>query len=254
MATGVQPPVTGAQPFLSRPVTSGVMVETTHGGRKFRICGWRDDGLALADSATHYGVVLDGTASLEGASGRFQLRSGMYFAQLNSASIGAAGRGRGRGRGLVISQDAYQGLFHVGGPIESTGRLRYIDGCSDTLLISPALRGDACLNLLHLPAGTHQTSHTHPSFRTGLVIAGHGTCRTDDGQYALEPGSVFFIEADVVHCFHTAAEPLLIVAFHPDSDFGPVDHDHPMVNRTLIDGISASRLSDAGRRQAGGNS
>ncbi len=110
MATGVQPPVTGAQPFLSRPVTSGVMVETTHGGRKFRICGWRDDGLALADSATHYGVVLDGTASLEGASGRFQLRSGMYFAQLNSASIGAAGRGRGAARRACDFSGCLSGL------------------------------------------------------------------------------------------------------------------------------------------------
>jgi hypothetical protein len=33
-----------------------------------------------------------------------------------------------------------------------------------------------------------------------------------------------------------------IVAFHPDSDFGPMHDDHPMINRTIIDGISASKL------------
>jgi len=25
-----------------------------------------------------------------------------------------------------------------------------------------------------------------------------------------------------------------VIAWHPDSDFGPRDDDHPMINRTLI--------------------
>jgi len=28
-------------------------------------------------------------------------------------------------------------FFHLGGPVEETGRLRYIDGCTDSLLIRP---------------------------------------------------------------------------------------------------------------------
>ena len=27
-----------------------------------------------------------------------------------------------------------------------------------------------------------------------------------------------------------------VVAYHPDSDFGPTHEEHPMVNRTRIDG------------------
>lgn len=33
-----------------------------------------------------------------------------------------------------------------------------------------------------------------------------------------------------------------VIAYHPDSDFGPQDEDHPMVNRTIVDGVSASKL------------
>ena len=35
-----------------------------------------------------------------------------------------------------------------------------------------------------------------------------------------------------------------MIAFHPDSDFGPAPEDHPMINRTMVDGVSASRLDD----------
>lgn len=62
----------------------------------------------------------------------------------------------------------------VGGPIEDRGRLRYIDGCTDTLLIPPWRRGEACLNLLHLPPGIEQTMHTHPSDRAGMTVRGAG--------------------------------------------------------------------------------
>jgi hypothetical protein len=32
----------------------------------------------------------------------------------------------------------------------------------------------------------------------------------------------------------TAEESLDILAWHPDSDFGLTDEDHPMLNRTLL--------------------
>jgi hypothetical protein len=47
--------------------------------------------------------------------------------------------------------------FALGGPCEAFGRLRYIDGCSDSLLVGPAVRGDPCLNHLHFPPGVSQT-------------------------------------------------------------------------------------------------
>jgi len=33
-----------------------------------------------------------------------------------------------------------------------------------------------------------------------------------------------------------------VIAFHPDSDFVPQDEDHSMINRTMVDGVSANKL------------
>jgi quercetin dioxygenase-like cupin family protein len=151
----------------------------------------------------------------------------MYFAVPGGLAIQG-------GCGLLISALSHRGFCHLGGPIEERGRLRYIDGCTDSLLIPPVLRGDPCLNLLHLPPHTRQTPHTHPSLRVGLVIRGAGTCVTPEERIALMPGHVFVIEANGMHCFHTDAEPLLVLAYHPDSDFGPTHENHPMLNRTVI--------------------
>ena len=30
-----------------------------------------------------------------------------------------------------------------------------------------------------------------------------------------------------------------VVAYHPDSDTGPTHDDHPMLNRTIVEGVSA---------------
>jgi hypothetical protein len=35
---------------------------------------------------------------------------------------------------------------------------------------------------------------------------------------------------------------LRVIAYHPDSDFGPTHEDHPMINRTMVGGVSASEL------------
>jgi ABC-type amino acid transport substrate-binding protein len=35
-----------------------------------------------------------------------------------------------------------------------------------------------------------------------------------------------------------------IVAFHPDSDFGPEHDDHPMINRTIVEGVSAKYIEN----------
>ncbi|MEZ5600003.1 MAG: hypothetical protein R3F36_02845 [Candidatus Competibacteraceae bacterium] len=37
-----------------------------------------------------------------------------------------------------------------------------------------------------------------------------------------------------LHSFFTEETALDVVAWHPDSDFGPRDDDHPMINRTVI--------------------
>jgi quercetin dioxygenase-like cupin family protein len=118
--------------------------------------------------------------------------------------------------------------------LETAGRLRYIDGCSDTLLISPPRLGDPCLNHLHIPPHTDQTPHTHPSARIGIILQGVGECRTLDRIYPLQPGMGWYIPTGCLHSFFTRDEALDVVAWHPDSDFGPRDDDHPMINRTVI--------------------
>lgn len=162
----------------------------------------------------------------------------MYFAVPGRMEI------QGSGRGLIASRIGHRGFFHIGGPIEETGRLRYIDGCTDSLLIGPAMMGDPCLNLLHIPPQTNQTAHTHPSIRVGMIVSGDGYCRTREGDKPLTPGLVFVIRTDGLHSFHTQDQSLLIVAWHPDSDFGPTHEHHPMLNRTLIDGRPINKAGD----------
>ncbi|XZE53009.1 hypothetical protein SH139x_004720 [Planctomycetaceae bacterium SH139] len=55
---------------------------------------------------------------------------------------------RGSGAGFIATRVGWQAFFQIGGPVENKGRLTYIVGCSDSLLISPAVLGDLCLNLL----------------------------------------------------------------------------------------------------------
>jgi len=144
------------------------------------------------------------------------------------------------GAGLLIYTSNYVGLPQVGGPVEARGRLRYIDGCSDTLLVCPPQRGEPCLNLLHLPAGIDQTAHTHPSDRIGIILHGEGECHTEGTVTPLLPGMFWYIPAGCVHSFHTTHSALDVLAWHPDSDFGPSHDEHPMVNRTIVDGLPAN--------------
>lgn len=194
-----------------------------------QIRGWVEDPLSVDEAGTHFGYVHQDKARLECASGSFLLFRGMYFAVPGALTVK-------QGEGILITRVGYKGLFHLGGPIEDTGRLRYIDGCTDSLLIPPVLRGDACLNLLHLPPHTRQTRHTHPSLRAGLIIRGQGFCVTSTDRIPLSPGQIFVIEPHEPHSFHTDDSELLVLAYHPDSDFGPTHERHPMINRTVIGG------------------
>ena len=189
---------------------------------------WRGESLALIDEGTHFGFVYKGHATLQCLSGIFTLGAGMYFSVPGAATI------CGCGSGTVVTQYGYTGVFLLGGPIEPQGRLRYIDGCTDSLLLGPVLRGDPCLNLLHIPPHVNQTAHTHPSLRIGLVVRGGGECRTSQAAHTLTPGLPFVIWPDRLHSFHTQDLPLTVIAYHPDSDFGPTSEDHPMINRTVI--------------------
>tara|TARA_R100000995_G_C3483294_1_gene125421 strand:- start:1086 stop:1871 length:786 start_codon:yes stop_codon:yes gene_type:complete len=163
------------------------------------------------------------------------------------------------GQAMLIKIHNEKPYFYIGGPIEPEGRLKYIDGCTDSLLISPTKLGKSCFNHLHFPSGIDQTMHTHPSMRVGMVAKGSGNCITPFGEIELYTGQVFIIHEETgkrfegidkkmylegSHCFQTFDGEMDVIAFHPDSDYGPQDEEHPMINRTIVDGVSAKYIDE----------
>jgi quercetin dioxygenase-like cupin family protein len=135
----------------------------------------------------------------------------------------------------LIFIEGYTGQNVLGVKVEEKGRLKYIDGCTDSLLVYPPRLGDPALNHLHFPPGIDQTFHTHPSIRVGIVYRGHGVASFPDGEHELAEGDIFILEVGEEHRFRTSDSTMDIIAFHPDSDTGPTDEDHPMINRTIIE-------------------
>ena len=182
---------------------------------------------------THYIYIHGGEGLIETPIGSFRLKPGMFCVQNGPYRITGA-------QGISVSRESYDGYFQIGGPVEYKGRLKYIDGCTDSLLSSPARWGDPCLNLLYFPSGIDQTMHTHPSDRIGMILSGRGECVTPDEIIPLLPGMIFCIHTDGPHKFRTmSGSDMRVLAYHPDSDFGPRDEEHPMLNRTIVDGVSA---------------
>lgn len=135
---------------------------------------------------------------------------------------------------VLIFCPNFSGQTVTGVEVELDGRLQYIDGCTDSLLIYAPRLGDPCLNHLHFPEGIDQTFHTHPSIRMGYVARGNGVASFPDGDHALNTGDIFMLPIDTRHRFRTPNEAMDIIAFHPETDTGPTDEDHPMLNRTII--------------------
>lgn len=125
------------------------------------------------------------------------------------------------------------------GDVEEQGRLTYIDGCSDSILVYPPRLGDPSLNLLYFPKHIEQTFHIHPSIRLGCIISGEGVSDYYDSigklcQMALTPGTIFCLGENQKHRFRTDNREMRLVVYHPDGDFGPTDHNHSMINRTYL--------------------
>lgn len=199
------------------------------------------------------------------------VQSGMYFSTTDwfRPQVSFGEDNRESGKMIIIEVLHTKGVYPetnfkamnvVGGPIEPQGRLKYIDGCTDSLLIPAVKMGDPCLNHLHFPKEIIQTPHTHPTHRIGIVAKGNGTCVTPFGDLPLTEGMIFIIrewdgesESEGLdgsmypvgtHKFNTGESTMDVIAFHPDSDFGPTDIEHPMINRTFVDGVKASELED----------
>jgi mannose-6-phosphate isomerase-like protein (cupin superfamily) len=199
---------------------------------------WNGGRLTIPADGTHFIYCEQGRCRVSSSAGEITLRASMF------AGIPGALVIDGEGGGVIATRVGFDGIALSGGPIESEGRLSYIDGCSATLLIAPWKRGDPCLNFLYVPPGIDQTPHTHPSVRIGVIVEGEGHCRTPEEEYSLDPGTVIVMPPNQLHGFHTADRFLRIVVYHPDSDTGPSDEEHPMLSRTIVDGVSARELQE----------
>jgi hypothetical protein len=162
-----------------------------------------------------------------GAGIEISLVAGMHL------SVAGAFKISGDGQAALFQRIGFRGLSQFGGPVEKTGRLGYIDNCMNSILVSPARVGDACLNLLSFPPAIKQTLHVHPSIRLGTIVAGEGVCVSPGRKdIPLQAGKVFILEEAYPHCFHSSSDGMLIIAYHPDSDVGPSDQINPMLSRT----------------------
>ena len=218
-------------------------------------------GVTCRIGCSYYGYVYSGEVFLKTRYGLSQICEGKYFSISEACVID------GFGSAIVIEvmhengtypNTQFRAVSLIGGPVEAEGRLKYIDGCTDSLLIPPVKMGDPCLNHLHFPKDIDQTPHTHPSHRIGIVAKGQGECVTPFGNLPLTEGMIFVIKAGIeglnstgldgkeypigTHKFRTYDQSMDVVAFHPDSDFGATDINHPMINRTMVDGVSAAKI------------
>ena len=237
--------------FVSLPCKDGMLCDLSQDRHPTQVYAWGYDrkNLTVNVEGTSFGFVYSDRASItvtiSDRQQTFDLDAGMYFSVPNDFSISG-------GCGFIISRLGYKGIFSLGGPIEKQGRLLYIDGCSDSLLIPPVIQGDPCLNYLHFPPSIGQTRHTHPSLRVGIVAKGRGRCivpSNEDGTGSdvtipLTPGNIFIIPTDGHHSFFTDDSEMDVIAYHPDSDTGPTHNDHPMINRTIVGGISAANIQE----------
>lgn len=161
------------------------------------------------------------------------LEGGQYFAFFvkNSCTVTATNKA------FVVVRLGYKVVDQIGW-VEERGRLSYIDGCSDSLLVYPSRMGDGSLNFLYFPPGISQTFHLHPSIRIGCVVAGHGFSdwqkNGDPITSDLAKGNIFCLNEQETHRFKTTTSSMTVIVWHPDGDWGPTDHNHTMLNRTYI--------------------
>lgn len=203
---------------------------------------WQKTIYFAQKSSTLFGYVESGNTVIVLPNAVYRISQGMYFSipLQNFEFVQITG-----GQGYIAERLGYTGFFQIAGEVEEQGRLKYIDGCTDSLLIAPVKFGDPCFNLLYFPPNTRQTLHTHPSVRLGMVASGSGYCMLEGGkEEPLKKGDIFVIHTDGIHAFRTESEAMRVIAYHPDSDFGPTDEEHPMLNRTIVGGTSAKYIDE----------
>ena len=72
------------------------------------------------------------------------------------------------------------------------------------------------LGLFHLAAGQEDPQQPHTEDEIYYVLEGRGRFRYGEDDWAVEPGSLIFVEARAPHHFHTIEEDLrMLVVFAP---------------------------------------
>ena len=159
----------------------------------------KNDGMSY--SAT-YGYCINGSAVVVDDNGEWNVSAGRYFVFSGQISIKKATDLQM----WTVMKVGFKPMTQVGA-VESKGRLSYIDGCSDSVLVSMPRYGDPVLNYLHFPTGIYQTQHTHPSIRMGLVIKGSGEAFMEKSNNSegwvkpLQTGCMFMLEEQELHSF-----------------------------------------------------
>ncbi len=212
------------------PKSHGILADLSTDMFPSRLIGHTKGETKFGEPFSHcFGFVISGTLSVKSKDSLFSLGPNMYFSLPGPVEIS------GDAHCVVSQRIGYRGMPLLGGPLEESGRLCYIDNCMTSILISPARFGDPCFNLLTFPPQVEQSLHVHPSIRFGVVVSGEGHVVFGDGsKQALTVGSAFFIPPAFPHCFFSGKAGLRVVAYHPDSDFGPTDKFNPMLNRTYL--------------------
>lgn len=218
---------------MSKPMT----LSYEHEDFPTKVAVWCGGYNRLEADASHYIVVYSGQLVLSHAGDVRTLRAGHYGVFPGEAELLT-----GDGTALVVSALGYSAMAMSGGPIEDTGRLRYIDNCKNTVLLPPPVRGEPCLNFLDLCPGITQTAHTHPSIRIGIILRGNGACGTDGPTLSLATGTLFIIPPETLHSFQSGEEPMKIVIYHPDSVDGPTHTSNTMLNNTFVGGKTAQEM------------
>lgn len=210
--------------------------DSDHIGKKSRAISIKSNGACFA-------YVISGEVSALVCGKYNNLSKGQWFSTKNGLAVVLKSSDA---KLIVVQRLGFDGVDLIGEVEESGGRLKYIDGCTDSLLFHPPQLGDPCLNALYMPEGIDQTMHTHPSTRMGCIFSGTGNAKTPETEIPLKTGDIFYLKTDQAHSFRTdkSGDYMKIIAYHPDSDFGPKGDDHPMINRTIVDGVSASELDD----------
>jgi quercetin dioxygenase-like cupin family protein len=217
-----------------------LLIDRSYPQAGYGVRTWGETGLDLKGGSSHLGYVLTGDILLTRATGEsYALQAGQYFCLPEAGRISGADS-----RGLIISCDRFQGCFQIGGAAHPIGRLHHLHGGNLNLLLPPIYVEDPCLLALHFPAQIGQDMHYHESDRIVTLLAGNGGyCDTpSQGRTYLQPGQTYRIPAKVAHRLVSEEEDLHLLIFHPNSSIGFSDRNHPMLRRTMVEGVSAMHL------------